>query len=276
MPTGTIRPRRRAIASGAPSPIRRRRCATLPRAADGSRRHAAKLRPHAACRAPTRAHAPRRSLCRATRQRRAARRAALHARQLDPARSGRAQRRLDVPARRVAEHEHRPRSTQGPNQHCDAIRPATWRTASSCRPCITWRGGATCPASSPSSASPAATGATTTSAASYEKTPGEGRAAPTSPSPGPSSPATSSSPRGRSTTRRRYAEAQGAARGARPHPRHPRQPALLPGRRPRVLRDDHRPARPGGPDLPRAAGDAPGAGWSSRSRSATTWPAPGR
>ena len=29
-----------------------------------------------------------------------------------------------------------------------------------------------------------------------------------------------------------------------------------------------------GPDLPGAPGDAPGAAWSSRSRSATTWPAP--
>ena len=58
------------------------------------------------------------------------------------------------------------------------------------------------------------------------------------------------------------------------HARHARQPALLPGRRPRVLRDDHRPPRQGRADLPARTRTSPGAGSSSRSRSATTWPAP--
>ena len=67
---------------------------------------------------------------------------------------------------------------------------------------------------------------------------------------GPSSPATSFSYRGRSTTRR-LRQAQAAARGARPHPRDARQPALLPGRLPRILRDDHRAPGQGGTDLSR-------------------------
>ena len=70
-------------------------------------------------------------------------------------------------------------------------------------------------------------------------------AAPTSTSSGPSSPAASSSPPGTFDDPRRYAQLKEQARGARPHARHARQPALLPGRRPRVLRDDHRPARRG-------------------------------
>ena len=42
-----------------------------------------------------------------------------------------------------------------------------------------------------------------------------------------------------------YEHAQEAARGARQHARHARQPALLPGRRPRILLDDHRAPRQG-------------------------------
>ncbi len=50
-----------------------------------------------------------------------------------------------------------------------------------------------------------------------------------------------------------YREAQGDPRGARPHARDPGEPRLLPGGIARVLRDDHRAAGRGGPDLSLAA-----------------------
>ena len=154
----------------------------------------------------------------------------------------------------VARRPCREAGSPSPAPSCSSARPATWPIASSCRLSFSLPEVETSRPNARSSGSPAATGPTTTCEPNTRRR-WPRRAVPTFASSGRSSPAGSSSRRGRSTIRPRTSEAEGDARASRPDPRHARQPGLLPGRLTRVLRYDHpRPGR-GGADLPCAAGD---------------------
>ena len=132
--------------------------------------------------------------------------------------------------------------------------------------------GATFPPNAPSSASPAATGPMTTSAPSTRRSLEQERRGRLSASLAPVRQPHLSSRREPLTTRAAYQnlkETLDESTG----PRHAGQPGLLPGRRSRVFRDDHRAAGRGGLIYP-GHQETPGAGSSSRSRSATTWQCP--